>query len=130
MAEAVGNLTLVFDSLYQPSLATMHAFDGPTRQRLYRKGNLFIGISTESPSDSPGLSLSGQVLDSGRGMARSDVSIKLQSGTDTLAETSTNEFGKFCLKFSIVKELRLVLSLQEEGTIVVPLSELACARPA
>src|SRR5262249_5215123 len=115
---------LVFDSSHEPLPGGFRGSSPAKRHRLYKKGSLFVDVASESQNEPRRIHFSGQVLDVGVSKCIGGASVLLQSGSRTLAETTTSESGEFALEAAdsgaFRPELALRLSL-DQSTMIVPL---------
>lgn len=109
---------LIYDSFRQPLPVGVRTAGTATRQLLFRSANYLVDINVDSRPGSGRVSLVGQIVDSSKpdkGIAA--VPVLLQKGSDSLAETITNEFGEFQLEFEAGKSLQLSFGVKENRTI-------------
>jgi hypothetical protein len=119
---------LMFDSFRQPLPAGVRASGVASRQLLYRLGKTLIDMRLEAGDKPNRISLVGQVLDSSqadRGV--SDIPVILLRGTESMAQTVTNQFGEFQLAFDAAQELHLRIERGEPEAILIPLRAVGLA---
>ncbi len=122
---------LVYDSFRQPLPAGVRTAGTATRQLLFRSVNFLVDISLDYRPGSERISLVGQIVDSSKHRGIAAVPVLLQRGSDSLAETITNEFGEFQLEFDAEKSLQLSFGFKENRTIsfLLPLGSEVFQRP-
>lgn len=119
---------LIFDSFRQPLPSGVRASAVASRQLLYRLGKTLIDMRLEAGDKPNRISLVGQVLDSSqtdRGV--SDIPVILLRGSESMAQTVTNQFGEFHLTFDAAPELHLRIRRGEPETILIPLRAVGLA---
>lgn len=111
---------LVFDSWLQ---STSPGFRGPVlgkRQCLYKSEYVYVDVITEMCAETRRILVTGQALNLQRDEGIDNIRVTLQSGPQTLVETSTNLLGEFYLEFPEGKNMRLSVTLREDRTIIIP----------
>jgi hypothetical protein len=119
---------LIFDSIRQPLPAGVRASGVASRQLLYRLGRTLIDMRLEAGDKPNRISLVGQVLDSSqtdRGV--SDIPVILLCGSESMAQTVTNQFGEFHLALDAAQELHLRIGKGEPEAILIPLRAVGLA---
>lgn len=115
---------LIFDSYLQPQMAGVRSTAATPRQLMYRAGDVLIDMRLESQSDPDRFTVMGQVLRSlQEKQAMQEVPIYLLSGSDELAQTSTNQFGEFFLEHEAGKDLQISLEVSNQKEVFIPLDE-------
>jgi hypothetical protein len=113
---------LVFDSLWQPSVAGVRSTTKAPRQVLYRLGDIAMEMRLEPVLDSELVNITGQIsLGKRRGESLAGISVVVGSLSEKLAETQTNEFGEFQLTYLPEKGTRIVFGTANHRDLSVPL---------
>jgi hypothetical protein len=114
---------LTFDSSQTAVAEGFRAMHDAPRQLMYISGNTVVDLRIEADPGSNRMVLGGQVLSSHKSPSDlQEVKVSLLSGTETVATTSTNQFGEFHLSLSTTKHLQLLFELQT-GTLAVQVPE-------
>ena len=119
---------LIFDSFRRALPAGVRASGVASRQLLYRLGKTLIDMRLEAGDKPHRISLVGQVLDSSetdRGV--SDIPVIVLHGSESMAQTVTNQFGEFHLAFDAAQELHLRIESGEPEAILIPLRAVGLA---
>lgn len=112
---------LVFDSLLQPATAGIRG-SVAARQFLYETDEYYIDLRLEPQIEANRACVVGQVLKrSGRDRAAQGVPVRLQDGRQSVAHTSTNEFGEFQIETAAEGSLCISISRDEADDIILPL---------
>jgi hypothetical protein len=122
---------LVFDSFLQPAAAGLRG-TVTARQFLYEADDYVIDLRLEPQRELDRISLVGQVLNrtraihNGQGVrmtncAAQGILVRLLKGVLPVANTATNDFGEFQLEFEASNDLSVVIGMDEERVIVLPL---------
>ena len=122
---------LVFDSSLQPAAAGLRGAVA-ARQFLYEADDCVIDLRLEPQRELDRISLVGQVLNrtravhNGQGVlttncAAQGILVRLLKGVLPVANTATNDFGEFQLEFEASNDLSVVIGMDEEKVIVLPL---------
>jgi hypothetical protein len=122
---------LVFDSRLQPAAAGLRG-TAAARQFLYEADDYVIDLRLEPQREVDRIWLVGQVLSrnrterDGQGVlvtncAAQGVLVRLVRGVLPVANTATNDFGEFQLEFEASNDLSVVIGMDEERAIVLPL---------
>ncbi len=114
---------LIFDSLRQPMPAGVRASQAHARQLLYAAGDYLVDVRVEGGSKR--LSLVGQIMNSSKpGEAIKSIPVALLSGNEPVAQAITSPFGEFEFEFEAGKDQRLVIGLDADSSLVIPLQDI------
>jgi hypothetical protein len=112
-AKAVASL--LFDSFRSPLAQGVRSGASGARQLLYGAGKYRIDLRVESPVESEGLALFGQVLDSSDPGAEIGATVvRLVKDRKVVAESETNRFGEFRLESNTQGSLQLRVQVPAE----------------
>jgi hypothetical protein len=115
-------IRLLFDSDLQPVTAGVRG-SVSARQFLYETEDYYIDLRLEPRKEADRACVVGQVLNrAGKDWLVDGITVRLQEGTLSIAETATNKFGEFQLEFDVIKDLSLSIGAEEENVIILPLS--------
>jgi hypothetical protein len=110
---------LTFDSFARRAEVGVRGSDSLPRQLMYQFDNLFIDLRLEPKPGANQVGLFGQVADSGEpAMSVDGMPVSLQRGSETLSQTSTNQFGEFRFSFRDSGQLQLVVSVNGTEFVV------------
>lgn len=122
---------LVYDSDLQPAAVGLRGAVA-ARQFLYEADDYVIDLRLEPQRELGRISLVGQVLNRDRAghngqavlmtnCAARGILVRLLKGVLPVANTATNDFGEFQLEFEASNDLSVVIGMDEEKVIVLPL---------
>ena len=122
---------LVYDSGLQPAAVGLRGAVA-ARQFLYEADDYVIDLRLEPQRELGRISLVGQVLNRARAghngqavlmtnCAARGILVRLLKGVLPVANTATNDFGEFQLEFEASNDLSVVIGMDEEKVIVLPL---------
>lgn len=113
---------LIFDSLWQPSVAGVRSGAGMPRQVLYKAGEVAIEMSVEPEPFSERISIAGQVYDTAKqGEGFGEIFVCVTDRKGTVVQTKTNRFGEFQLSFVPEEGLRISFGLINGKDLSIPL---------
>ena len=119
-SEANHGLRLLFDSNLEPVAAGVRGSISP-RQFLYETDDYYIDLRLEPRRDTDRACVVGQVLNRVAADRKvQGVTVRLQTGKMSIAQTVTNQFGEFQLEFEASSDLCLSVG-HEENEIILPL---------
>jgi len=132
MAEPPSSLdgALVFDTLIQPSTAGILSGLVRARQLVYEADGLTVDLRVDSQPPSTKVCVIGQVLDKRAPRAsfrNASVTVWTEKGLPILT-TGTSEFGEFHLEFEAQEHLRLLIQIEGQRPVRIPLGNLMMDR--
>ena len=105
----------------QMALAGVRAAPGVANHFLFYQRDVLFDIHLEGKDASGAVSMIGQVMDRGSGTRYSNRPVSIRHRRDPLAQTTTNEFGEFQLRFHPRRDLIVVVELEDQSFLVSPL---------
>jgi hypothetical protein len=118
--QATSGVRLIFDSLLQPLTAGLRGTVA-ARQFLYETDDYYIDLRLEPRVPEDRACLVGQVLNRTDRKAPHGLAVRLQEGTQPIAQTATNQFGEFQLEFGASGALYISIQPDQGNEIVLPL---------
>jgi hypothetical protein len=112
---------MLFDSALQPITGGIRG-SVSARQFLYETDDYYIDLRLEPRREADRACLIGQIL-TRQGMDRvaAGVSVRIQNGKVSIAETFANRFGEFQLEFDGAAGLHISIGGNQDSEIVLPL---------
>jgi hypothetical protein len=105
---------LTFDSFARRAEVGVRGAAPLPRQLIYQFDNVFIDLRLDSKAATNQVGLVGQIADSGEpAMCVDGMDVSLLRGSETLSQTSTNQFGEFRFSFRDSEHLHLLVGLKE-----------------
>ena len=112
---------MLFDSALQPITAGIRG-SVSARQFLYETDDYYIDLRLEPRREADRSCLIGQILTrQGVDRVAAGVSVRVQNGKVSVAETFANRFGEFQLEFDGAAGLHISIGGNEDNEIVLPL---------
>jgi hypothetical protein len=119
--EASRGVRMLFDSALQPITAGIRG-SVSARQFLYETDDYYIDLRLEPRREADRVCLIGQILTrQGIDRVAEGVSVRIQNGRVSVAETFANRFGEFQLEFDGAAGLHISIGGNEDNEIVLPL---------
>jgi hypothetical protein len=119
--KTTAGVRLLFDSRLQPVTAGIRGSISAT-QFLFETDEFFIDLRLEPRREADRACLVGQVLKrTGQDQVVQGVTVRLQEGNRSIAQTSTNSLGEFQLEFTATNQLFIAISRDTEGPVILPL---------
>lgn len=120
---------LLTDSFREPLPAGTRSSHESSRLLTYRYKNKTIDILMTPEKESGRVLLVGQVTGDDTRMGKdNDLLVLLTDGMNTVARTTTNQFGEFQLEFEIMEDPGLQIRLREGSWVVIALGKMDWAR--
>ncbi len=116
---------LIFDGALEPIPVGFRSSGALTRQMLFRLQIFEIDLRTEPVAGSDRTVVTGQVLD--RSKSRSgleEMPILLSSSGQIVGWTLTNKFGEFQFECSSKREIKIMVGLEQDDSILLPVGTL------
>lgn len=105
----------------QPAAAGVRAASGPANHFLYYQNDVLFDVHLEALDPSGAVSMIGQVMDRRSGKRYDNRPVSILRRQNPLAQTTTNEFGEFQLRFDAGQDLVVVVELEDQSFMVSPL---------
>jgi len=119
-AKAKSGFRVVFDSDLQPIAAGMRG-SVSARQLLYETDDYYVDLRLEPLRDTDKACLVGQVLARTGTEGTKGLSVRMQQGKRSIAETVLNQYGEFQFEFGAGQDLYLLIGKDRENEVVLPL---------
>lgn len=103
------------------ALAGVRAAPGVANHFLFYQKDVLFDVHLEARDTSGVVSMIGQVMDRRSGKRYDNRLVSILRRQDPLAQTTTNEFGEFQLRFHPAPDLIVVVELEEQSFLVSPL---------
>jgi hypothetical protein len=98
------------------------AAQSESRHFVFQRGNVLLDVQIERNPQSSEISMAGQLIDpAARDGAFADRRVTLLTEEAELTRTETNQFGEFHVEFLAASDLMLVIHLEAESMLVIPL---------
>ena len=95
------------------------------RQLLYEAGKMLVDLRLDLEGQPGRISMMGQILDSSRSERGAfDISIAILRGNETLALTTTDQYGEFHVEFKEGDHPSFRLVIGGDYTLVVPMQDI------
>jgi hypothetical protein len=105
----------------QTALVGVRAAPGLANHFLFYQKDILFDVHLEAQDPSGVVSMIGQVMDRRSGKRYENRPVSILRRQDPLAQTTTNEFGEFQLRFHPGQDLIVVVELEEQSFLVSPL---------
>ncbi|PYV34049.1 MAG: hypothetical protein DMG22_07675 [Acidobacteria bacterium] len=116
---------LIFDTSGQAVPLGIRASGIVPRQLLYEAGKMLVDLRLDLEGQPGRISMMGQILDSSRSERGAfDISIAILRGNETLALTTTDQYGEFHVEFKEGDHPSFRLVIGGDYTLVVPMQDI------
>ena len=105
----------------QPALAGVRAAPAAANHFLFYQKDVLFDVHLEAPDASGVVLMIGQVMDRSSGKRYENRPVSILRRQDPVAQTTTNQFGEFQLRFRPDRDLIVVVELAEESFLVSPI---------
>jgi len=121
-----GMASLMFDGALEPVPVGFRSSGAIPRQMLYRLEEFEIDLRMEPVAGMDRTIVTGQVLDRTKSRENlAEIPILLSSDGEIVGWTLTNEFGEFQFECSAKNDLRIMVGLEHEESILIPVAAIA-----
>jgi hypothetical protein len=108
---------------------SVRSSEAERRHFVFQHGNVLLEIDFDPQPQSGVISMAGQLMDAAAPSTRfENLTVVLLSEEAELAQTHTNEFGKFDLEFALAVDVMLVVQLDTDSILVTPLPSFVLDR--
>jgi len=114
---------LIFDSDLQPATSGIRG-SFSARQLLYATDDYYVDLRFEPHRESDRACLVGQILSRSGNEGTKGLSVRMQQGKQSIAETVLNQHGEFQFEYGADQDLYILISKEKENDVVLPLYDV------